>query len=120
MDLKIPQCHVTHLHKKSWYALFVAVKNFHCNKSRNIVICHSLPSYITLTNLSSAIIGKKSSFKSIQGDTVPAKLDSTVAVTHFIVNDAYTVTLQKASQYLHVLYSQSEFHIELAHKCTWL
>jgi len=28
---------------------------------------------------------RKLSFKSLQGDTVPAKVDSTVAVTHFTV-----------------------------------
>ena len=109
MDLKIPQCHVTHLHK-SWYALFVAVKNFHCNKSRNIVTCHSLPSYITLT-FSLPFLLRRSSFKSLQGDTVPAKVDSTVAVTHFTVtctiNDAYnSYTAEATSQYLHVLATQ--------------
>ena len=75
---------------------------------RNIVTCHSLPSYITLTNLSSAILLRKSSFKSLQGYTVPAKVDSTVAVTYFTVtctiNDAYSsYTAEGTSKYLHVL-----------------
>ena len=73
-----------------------------------VVYTPALPSYITLTNLSSAILLRKSSFESLQGDTVPAKVDNTEAVFHFTVictiNDAYnSYTAEGKSQYLHVL-----------------
>ena len=45
-----------------------------------VVYAPALLSYITLTNLSSAIFAQKIKFQIIQGDTVPAKVDSTVAV----------------------------------------